>query len=499
MNSRLPETLVTCHELIQQQNETIVQQQRQLERMQQQLERLLCRQYGRSSEQVHPDQQLLFAEPEADQATEEQGDADAEDESSAGKPRKPRRHSRQSLPAHLPRQRIEYELDESDRTCPCCGNTRHKIGEEVSEQLEYVPASLFVKQSVRFKYACRNCEEQVAVSPKPPQPIAKGLPGPGLLTQVILSKYQDHLPLYRQERIFARHGVHLARSSLCDWMARCADLLQGVYTCLKQQVLSSRIIQTDDTPVPVLDRNLDRTATGRFWVYRGDAAHPFVYYDFTADRKRAGPLSILEGFTGYLQGDAFSLYTDPKQDWTWVGCWAHARRQFFDAQGTHPVLALNALARIRQLYAVEKRAHDLAVAERQALRQQESRPVLAELRRWLETTEREVLPKSQLGQAIAYTLRYWEGLCRYCDDGELSIDNNASERNMRTQAVGRGNWLFAGSVQGGKTAAVLYSVLASIQRAGVAPFPFLRDLLTELPGFSGSDFRQFLPVAVQPA
>jgi transposase len=420
----LPDDLALCHEIIRQQADTIRESQRRIEQLEHQVEQLLRRQYGPRRERVDPDQLRLFTDDTADGATE----------ATAAEPpgpdlAKPRRHwrrtGRQRLPEDLPRKRVEYELSPEELPCPDCGRLRVKIGEETSEQLEYVPSSLQVIVHARFRYACRACQEHVAIADKPPQPIDKGLPGPGLLAQTVTSKYSDHLPLYRLEDIFARHGVALSRATLCGWMASCAELLTPLYDLMVKRLVQSIIVHTDDTRVPVLDPTLPRTRTGRFWVYVGDARNPYVVYDYTSRRTRDGPARFLKGFRGYLQADAFSgydgLYAGPVV--TEVACWAHVRRKFFEARTSAPVPAHAALARIRQLYKIETAAEEFSAADRRALRQREAVPLLTAFGEWLTEQGRLALPKSPVRQAIGYAQANWGALCRYPGHGELSIDN----------------------------------------------------------------------------
>jgi hypothetical protein len=363
----------------------------------------------------------------------------------------------------------------------------------------------------RWKYACRRCEEQVAIASVPNKPIAKGLPGPGLLSGVVVSKYADHLPLYRLEDVLARSGVDLSRSTLCRWVMQTAAVLEPVYQAMVEGVRSSESIHTDDTPVPVLDVSLPKTRTARFWVYCGDWRNPYTVYDYTTSRRRDGPVAFLKNFAGFLHADAFAGYDgiyaagNVKQ----VLCWAHARRKFYDARTVQPEPAHAALAYIARLYRVERDAKDLIGADgldseqallawhrqRWALRQQHSWPLLAEFRQWLEATEQMVLPKSPVGQALQYVLPRWDGLVRYCENGALTIDNNLSERSVRPVAIGRKNYLFLGSDHGGKAAAVLYSVMASAKANQVEPFAYVRDLLVQLTGNSPPPIAGLLPDA----
>jgi transposase len=490
--SALPADVATCHALIAQLEQTVTAQQRKLAQLEHSLAQLLRRQYGPRSEAFDPRQQSLF---EAEALPESPAPVPPVVETRV-KSHVRRGGGRQELPPDLPRERVEHDLTEEQKPCPGCGEPRQRIGCETSEQLEFVPASLKVLVHVRHKYACKACQEHVAIAEAPSRPIEKGLPGPGLLAGVVVSKYSDHLPLYRLEDIFSRHGVELSRSTLSRWAARTADLLEPLSRRMIERVRQSAVIHTDDTPVSVLDSSLPKTRTGRFWVYIGDDDHPYSVYDYTTSRRRDGPAGFLKEFGGYLQADAFSGYDGIYASSTvqQVLCWAHARRKFFEAKEAHPADACAAMAFIARLYEVEREAKALApddlrtnvaarerwFAERKALRQERSLPLLAEFRKWLEGAQDRVLPKSPLGQALGYVLPRWEGLTRYCEDGRLAIDNNLSERTLRACAVGRKNWLFLGSDRGGKTAAVLFSVMASCKANQVEPFAYVRDVLAAL-------------------
>jgi transposase len=518
--SPLPEDSATLKELVLQQSAMIAAQQRELEQLKHYLERLVRDRFGPRSEKVDPRQLELFQANEAVAAAEDSrtGDVSAEPEPVVAVAPKRRGGGRRELPASLPRERIEHDLSPAEQLCPCCGRPRERIGSETSEQLEYVPASLKVLEHVRFKDACRGCEEHVAIAPPPPKPIEKGLPGPGLLAQVAVSKASEHMPCYRQEDVLARHGVEIPRQTLCRWLRETADLLSPLTSFMAILVRRSRVIHTDDTTVPVLDRTLPHTRTGRFWIYAGDADHPYFVYDYTPSRKRDGPATFLADYTGYLQADAFSGYDGiyASRSVMQVLCWAHARRKFFEARTTQPGEALSALAFIARLYAVEKEAaaarpEDFSTnraaretwhEQRRAMRQAKSLPILAEFRCWLEAAKRQVLPKSPVGEAIGYVLPRWEGFVRYCEAGFLAIDNNLSERMLRPCAIGRRNWTFVGSDRGGQTAAVLYSMIMSAKANSVEPWTWLRDVLTTLAAISSRpdsagppvpDLRSLLP------
>jgi transposase len=532
-------------ELVRAQRQQLTEQlqdaQRNNEHLQQKLQYLLHRLYGRSSEKIDPRQLVLFKEL-LERLAPERPAPDASDESAAADKPKRKGHGRQRLPATLRRELRVHDLPESEKPCPCCGKVRDVISRETSEQLEYEPAQVWVVEHVRLTYGCRHCEQQatesgpqIVTAPKPLSPIEKGLAGSGLLAHIIVSKYGDHLPLYRMERILERHGVELTRQTMCGWMARCADLLQPLYRRMVQQVLGSKVIHTDDTPVDVLDRTIKRdTRTGRFWVYVGDPEHACTVFDYTPSRQRDGPMEFLKGWGKdrpvFLQADAFSGY-----DGIYLGqsggsvkeaaCMAHARRKFHDARMSDATASTQALAYVRLLYDVEDEArkrfeeqvaarsqgdetvaatwrHDaearrLFSSIRYELRQARSVPRLTQFKEWLESQRAEsggsILPKSPMGQAITYALNQWDALCVYTSDGDLAIDNNAAENALRRVALGRKNWLFCGSDNGGTTAAVLFTLIATCQRHKVEPFAYLRDLLTRIAETPVSQIDQFLP------
>lgn len=497
---------------------------RKIDDLQQQVQALLRRYYGRSSEKMDPHQRLLF-EDLIDKAIPELPAEDAGAEPSP--PTQGRKgHGRRRLPSDLPREKIIHDLPEDEKPCPCCGTPRHIIGKQTHEQLDYVPAKVKVLEHIRLTYGCPQCEActspdgpQIVTANKPLQPIEKGLAAPGLLSYVIVSKYGDHLPLHRLERIFDRHGIDLARSTMCDWVAQCVDVLRPLYDRMVEQVRASKILHTDDTPVKVPDRSRTQTRTGRFWVYLGDLDHPYTVFTYTPSRSRDGPMEFLRDWGQdervYLQADAFGGYDgiyagEAGGQVTEVACWAHARRKFYDARGSAPAGSVQALAHIRLLYDVEKQAKQSAektridlASERHRLRQELAVPRLAQFRAWLESQRAEhggpALPKSPLGQAIQYALNQWEALCVYTTAGRLAIDNNAAENALRRVAVGRKNWLFAGSDNGGRTAATLFSRIATCQRHRVEPMAYLRDVLTRIAAIPVSQLGTLLPNHWQPA
>jgi transposase len=401
-------------------------------------------------------------------------------------PRSPASPRRRELDLDkLPHYRHEHDLSEADKQCSGCGRAKDRIGQDESRVLEYVPAKLEVHVHVRPKYACRYCKDGVASPPPPERPIARGIAGPGLIAQIVVAKFGDHLPLYRQEDFFTRHGLHIPRSTLCDWVQAAAELLRPLYQRQKELALQSPVLWTDDTPVTVLSAGPEGSRTGRFWTYIADE-HPYSVYDFTERRARDGPASFLRGFEGYLHADAYGgydqIYLGSNDAIREVACWAHARRKFFEAIHSSPREVHQLLEWIRQLYDIEERVRTWTEAARAALRQHEAEPVLDRIEAYLAQLERRALPKSVLAKAVSYAQNQWQALRRYTTDGRLSIDNNVSERTLRHQAIGRKNWLFLGSRQAGPRAAVLFTILAGAKRHRIEPWTYLRELLLRLHG-----------------
>jgi len=497
---QLPEDPSALRQMVMSLMEEVETKDRRLRQLQHWVEQLLRARYGPRRERVSESQLFLFAVAlvSAGRAAPTEPASSAAPEKAPGGAGKRKGHGRGALPKSLQRQRVVHDLAEGQRQCPQCQGDMKRIGEEVSERLEYVPASLVVIQEACQKYACtRGCT--VVTAEKPMAPIEKGLPGPGLLAQVAVSKYGDHLPLHRQEAIFQRQGVELPRQTMADWMRDCADLVSPLYELMKQRVLGSKAIQTDDTPVPVLDPDLPHTRTGRIWTYVGDGEHPYTVYDYTPTRSRDGPEEFLKAFRGYLQADAYSgydhFYEEPERGMEEVACWAHARRKHYEAQSSDLMRSTVMLAYIRLLYDVERQARDrkLVGEARRALRQEKSKPILDDIHAYLEREQPHVLPKSPEGEAIAYTLSNWKALIRYCEDGDLEIDNTGAERSLRGVAVGRKNWMFYGSDNGGRTAAVLSSLIATSKRLAVDPFAYLRDLFERISAHPKSRLAELLP------
>jgi transposase len=507
----LPNDAATLQAMILELLEALKNERQEREAVQQRLDQLLRRLYGPKAERFDPNQPWLI--PELAAAAEPAAPPAPEPASKQTNDSQPPRqgHGRKALPKDLPRRRREHTLSEAQRLCPGCGQVCQKFGEEISEQLDYIPAKPFVWEHVRFKYACPKCHDYVTTAAVPAAVIAKGVPGPGLLAQIVASKYADHLPLHRLERIFARHHIDLKRSTMCAWMAQVAARLRPAVDLMADLVRQSKMIHTDATKMPYLDESAPkRTLSGQLWLYYGDRAHPFNVFDFCRDHSASGIDAFLKAksFHGYLNADALNVYDHlfRSGDMIEVGCWAHCRRKFYEAKESDPSRSHLALSRIRLLYQVEEEAKKIIAAReltgceadevRRQLRQEKAIRILNEFQDGLLEEEPKVLPKSPMGQASAYALRHWQALTRYLGDGFLDIDNNLAEMTLRHIAIGRKNWLFAGSQTGGETAALLFSVTSTCHRHHVDAFAYLHDLLQRLahdPQPSAELLRHWLP------
>jgi transposase len=453
-------------------------------------------QFGRKSEKLGQQIEQLELRLEELQSNAIQAPKEPVRALPAGTPARP---VRRPLPDHLPRQTRQLEPFQTE--CPDCGGRLGKLGEDVSEVLEYVPASFFVIRYVRSKLSCAACQRIVQAA-APSRPIERGIAGPGLLAHVLVSKYADHLPLYRQSEIYARQDVELERSTLADWVGGASYLMAPLVEALRAYVMATGKLHADETPVPVLAPGTGKTKTGRLWTYvrddrpAGDAASPAVWFAYSPDRKGEHPQRHLQGFRGTLQADAYAgfqqLYEDGRIKE--AGCWAHVRRKWYDLQQAHALpVAAEALQRIAELYAIEKEIRGRPPDERQQVRQARAKPLLDSLRQWFEETLSKLSRKSDTTAAIRYALSRWNVLTCYCDDGHLEIDNNAAERALRAVAVGRKNYLFAGSDRGGERAAALYSLIGSAKLNGLDPESYLREVLTRIADHPIRRIEELLP------
>jgi len=477
------EQLQSKDEQLQHKEQQLAWREAEIEQLKLLIAKLRRMQFGRKSEKVErqiEQLQLRLDELEASQAEQAASTtaplAGAK-KSGAGKP------VRRPLPEHLPRE--THKILPKQTACPDCGGALKPLGEDASEILEWVPASFKVIRQVRPKLACGRCDK-ILQAEAPSRPIARGLAGPGLLAHVLVSKYGHHLPLYRQAEIYQQEGLELDRATLADWVGGANGLLQPLVEALRRHVMSATKLHADDTPVPVLAPGLGKTKLGRLWTYvrddrpAGDQTPPAVWFAYTPDRKGEHPKVHLSSFTGTLEADAYAGFDQLYESGRIreAACWAHVRRKFYDLHVAHksPV-AQEALRRMGELYAIEEEIRGRFPEERRAVRHERSRPVLESLKQWLEETLVKLSRKSDTAQAVRYALGRWEALLRYVDDGHLEIDNNAAERALRVVALGRKNYLFAGSDRGGERAAAIYSLIGTAKLNGLDPETYLREVL----------------------
>jgi transposase len=458
--------------------------------------------FGARSEKIVVKLEQLELELEEEETAYAELEAAAERLSSAQEPKT--RPQRKPLPEHLSREVITHAPHRD--CCPGCGGHLRQFGEDVSEQLEYIPDSFKVIRHVRPKFSCTGCD-RVVEAPAPSRPIERGLAGPGLLAHVIVSKFSDHLPLYRQSEIYARQGVEISRSTLAGWVGGASDLLGPLVDAIQKHVLAGRKLHADDTPMPVLAPGNGKTKTGRLWTYvrddrpAGDPSAPAVWFAYSADRKGEHPRQHLQTFRGALQADAYAgfhhLYGERIYE---AACWAHARRKFHEIHVVHASpTTTEALARIGALYAIEDEIRGRPADLRLSIRQTRAKPLLEQLRTWMEKAQRSLSSKSETAGAIRYALSRWCALTRYIDDGMLEIDNSAAERALRAVALGRKNFLFAGSDCGGERAAAMYSLIGSAKLNGLDPELYLRTVLARIADYPVSRIRDLLPWNLAPS
>jgi transposase len=411
-----------------------------------------------------------------------------------------RRRGRRNLAnfENLPVTTHVYELSPEERACPCCGVEREEIGADESWQIEYIPGRFERLQHIRKKYACSGCENagenpRMQVAAKPEAAIEKGMAGPGLLAYIVTSKFSDYLPLYRLEDIFERQGFEISRATQSIWCGDVADLVQPLYELMASRMRASHVVATDDTIMPML--SVGQTQQARMWVYVGDSAQPYNVFDFTLNRGRDGPKHFLKDYGQVLLADAYGGYNGvvAGNQITRAGCWSHARRKFVDAEKVAPEIAQEAVGLLRPLYALEKQAKDVSVAERLKLRQVQSVPILAVLRQRLLTWKEQLLPKHPMAEAVNYVLGQWTELNVFCSDGAVPIDNNVSEREMKRVVLNRKNSLFVGNPRGGRTAAILASLTSTCRRHDIDPQMYFTQLLLNLPQVRVNELPAWLP------
>jgi transposase len=498
------EKIFSQHEQLVSKDEQLASRDHEIEHLKLWIAKLRLMQFGRKSEKL--DRQIEQLELRLDELQTTQAENTAAWHTPAvvapianvaAKP------ARKPLPEHLPREVRTYPPKQ--KACPDCGGALKSLGEDVSEILEYVPARFKVIRQVRPKLACACCE-RIVQAEAPSRPIERGVAGPGLLAHVLVSKYCDHLPLYRQSEIYAREGVELERSTLADWVGGTSQLLAPLVEALRRHVMSAGKLHADDTPVPVLAPGNGKTKTGRLWTYvrddrpAGDATPAAMWLAYSPDRKGEHPQAHLSHFTGTLQADGYAGFaavyeTGRIQE---AACWAHVRRKFYDLQVAHksPVAA-EAMERIAALYAIEKEIRGCPADQRREARGTRARPLLDSLKQWLEETLGKLSKKSDTALAVRYALSRWESLLRYVDDGRIEIDNNAAERSLRAVALGRKNYLFAGSDAGGERAAAIYSLIGTAKLNGLDPEAYLRNVLSRIADYPINRIEELLPWNVE--
>jgi transposase len=480
----MPQDLDAAHEMIRRLSDALAVREHEVERLAGIIKKLQRMQFGKSAEKLDPDQLRLALDDleMALAAAEAESDATLKASRAQRGPAK-----RGALPAHLPR--VEIVVDIETKSCPCCGGALHVIGEDRSERLDVIPAQHRVLVTRRPKYGCRACEGAVVQAPAPGRLIESGLPTEAMIAHVLVSKYADHLPLYRQWQILARQGIEIDRSCLAEWAGRGAWALKPIVTRMLEHLKRSDKLFCDETRAPVLDPGRGRTKTGYLWAIArddrpwGGPAPPGVVYTYAPGRGGEHALACLAGFKGVLQVDAYAAYnalTDAGGV-TLAYCWAHLRRDFFDiAAGGNAPIASEALARIAALYAIEGKIRGLGAGERHAIRQAEAKPLVDALKTWLEQKLDIVAKRGRLGEAIRYGLTRWDGFTRFLDDGRIEIDSNIVERSIRPIALNRKNALFAGSDEGGAAWGVVASLIETCKLNGVEPHAYLADVLAKL-------------------
>jgi len=493
----LPNDVEALQQLVLEQQAKLEEHTRHIELLEELIRLLKHKRFGRSSEKESASQLGLFNEAESDLAELEEAETARAEETITVPAHERRKPGRKPLPAWLPRVEILHDLAPEEKVCAHDGHALVEIGREVSEQLEFIPATIEVLRHVRPKYGCPECKNGVKIAPLPPQPIPKSMASPGLLAHVAVSKYADGLPLYRIERVLQRGDIDLPRSTLASWMVKVGELVQPLINLMREEMLSEDILQCDESRLQVLkEPGKPATSQSYMWVQRGGTEEaPLVLYDYDASRSAEVPKRLLEGFQGYLQTDGYEGYDAvcSAKGLIHVGCWAHARRRFDEAlkaqrksrkksnRSSKQSKALQGLSLIQKLYQVERQIAEKPPEERHRIRQERSKPILVKLRSWLDASLGTVPPQSLTGKALGYLDKQWPKLVRYIEDGRLRIDTNLVENAIRPFVLGRKAWLFADTVRGAQASANLYSVIETAKVNGIEPYAYLRHIFTELP------------------
>ena len=502
LRSKDEQLLSKDHQLLSK-DEQLLSRDHEIEHLKLLIAKLQRMQFGRKSEKVERQIEQLtlkLEELETSRAEHEPGQEPApESGASTSRAACAKKPSRRPLPAHL--LRVTKGHEPAQQVCPQCGGALQKLGEDIAEVLDYLAASFLVIRHVRPKLSCCACDA-IVQAPAPSRPIERGLAGAGLLAHVLTAKYCDHAPLNRQSQMYAREGVDLDRSTLATWVGQASSLLEPLVEALRRYVLSATKVHADDTPVPVLAPGNNKTKTGRLWTYvrddrpAGSNDAPAVWFAYSPDRRGEHPQQHLSKFRGTLQADAFAGFDKIYEsgDVQEAACWAHVRRKFYDLKKAHnSPIAAEAVERIGELYGIETEIRGRSPDERRRVRQSRSRPLLESMREWLEASLLKLSKKSDTSAAIRYALGLWDALLRYCDDGRIEIDNNPAERALRTVAIGRKNYLFAGSDAGGERAASIYSLVGSAKLNGLDPEAYLRHVLERIADHPVNRIQELLP------
>lgn len=492
----LPADLETSHQLITKQAQEIAELKDQLS----QIKRMIFGQKRERHVPSVPEEQMRLDKLFEHAGVEAPGFVESTEQISYER-RKPKKgHGRKPIPDDLHREKHLVDVSEEQKKCSSCGAQKKHIGDDITEELEYKPAVFFVNQYIKPKYACPCCSEQgVTMASMPPRPIEKGVAGSGLLAYILVSKYVDHLPLYRLQQMFQRYAIYINRSTMAGWIGQLCVYLETIYKQMYHQLIEeSFLIQADETTLKVLDDTVkDKCALGYLWPYVGDQKN--VVFEFQDSRSRDGPREFLNGFRGkYLLSDGYAGYNlvVEKNNLQHCMCWAHARRKFFEQKDNEPAFVQKVLAHIGKLYDVEREATKTQMDPQQchALRKQKSAPILEEIKAILENPEKIFLPQSKISQAIAYTLNHWQQLNRFLEDGRLPIDNNLVENTIRPVALGRKNWLFAGSPEAAKRMAIIYSLTATCKINNINPYEYFYDILPRVPDHPASKIADLTPL-----
>ena len=493
------EQLLAKEEQLLRKDEQLASRDEEIERLKLLIAKLRRMQFGRKSEKLDWQIEQLELKLDELEASRAQQAAASPVSLAASEVNRAAKRARRPLPAHLPRE--TRKILPKQEACPDCSGALKLLGEDVSEILEYVPEHFKVIRQVRSKLACVRCDKIVQAE-APSRPIERGVAGPGLLAHVLVSKYCDHLPLYRQSEIYAREGVELDRSTMAEWVGGCSRLLEPLVEALRRHVMSAAKVHADDTPVPVLAPGNGKTKTGRLWTYVrddrpwGDKTPPAVWFAYTPDRKGEHPIAHLREFTGKLQADGYAGYDAVYEGGRVeeVACMAHIRRPFYDLYEAHKsAVAKEALERIAALYVIEEEIRGRSAEERREVRNARSRPLLDSLKQWFQETLGKLSTKSDTTKAIRYALGRWKELLRFCDDGHLEIDNNAAERSLRGVVLGRKNYLFCGSDAGGERAAAIYGLIGTAKLNGLNPEAYLREVLSRIADHPINRIEELLP------